>query len=197
MSISHPESQPRLRRSARGQTTKPGIERARLWEDILYEDHSSGDRYNIESLGLLFETVLQNPAILAASLQNLLSTRGLADVAILRFAAALPDSQLVAVNLGEYTVTPDTWDILLEAIKHSQLGHLYISEENLSNLRSDQKVAMRKALESNRSGMAYLACVVMYGTRLVRAVRYVKPWFSPPDTSAWLQDKKARLGRLL
>lgn len=163
---------------------------------MLYEDHSSGDRYNLDDLGKLFETVLGNPNIIAAALQNLLGTsRATADEPILRFANALPDSSLISANLGEYTASSETWDLLLVAITQSQLGHLYISEQNLSNLSAQQKVDMRTALARNREEAGYLSTIVEDGA--VHAVRKTKPWFEPKDTATWLTDKKARLARLL
>lgn len=182
-------------RRRRRQPVHAGIARARNWQQARYDDHSFGSKYSETQLCQLFETVLRNSKIQAAAVNNLqnLATRTV-DRAILRFAARLPKSRLIAVNLGEYTASSSVWEKLLKAIQESQLGHLYISESHMSNLSADQKRRMQRALSTNRRKFGYLRCILKEGMQ--DAVKRVNPWWAPPQTAKWLYKQRLAYHRL-
>ena len=138
-------------------TERKEVKDARKFKEATYEAKGTG--YNVRDLAALFTAVTGNPRITTAILQNRASgaVRNVS-TAILAFADGLPNSNLVAANLGEYTATQEAWQHLLEAIRAptSILGHLYITEPKTnSGLTGSQKKQMFAALRENRKKQGY------------------------------------------
>lgn len=189
--------------SARGRATRStaprsrpiGVREAEAWHASKFEDRHRGSKYTSADLADLFATVTSNPRIRVASLFNLLRDRtGGAGTPIKAFADGLPTSNLIAANLGEYTAPASTWQHLLAKIKMSDLGHLYISEPNMSGMTPTQKVDLLAALRANRNKPGYLQAVVSPGQ--VRAIRSANPWWSPPLGDAWIATQRRKLRSL-
>lgn len=186
-------SRKRALRSGAAPRAHPGVRDAAGWTAAKFSDRHRGGKYSGADLAALFAAVAANPRIRVAPLFDLLRDgTGGADRAIRAFADGLQKRRgLVAANLGEYAAAPATWDHLTQKVRGSDLGHLYVSEENLSGLRPAQKRALIGALRANRSGKGYLREIVRPGR--VREVRSVNPWWAPPAGRAWVGEQRARL----
>lgn len=158
---------------------------ARDFQHFYYNIHKSGRKYSPSTLCSLFEAVLSNKHVEVASLHEALSYnhRGPVDAAVRAFADALPGSNLIAANIGEYRAHPSTWDHLIAKARLSILGHIYISETKLSLLGEQQKKTLRAVLRENREKRKYISIVLMPGR--IKQIAAIRPWWAPPDTAEW------------
>ena len=141
----------------------------------------------------LFCRVAENPRVAVASLQNLGNDQVDADRAVKALCAKLSSSCLVAVNLGEYQLRYETVVILLESIRSSCIGHLYITERpgGWGSLKNE----LRFVMCANRKKRGYLQEIVKPG--MISEVRSARPWWAPRQNPEWREAREVELQALL
>jgi hypothetical protein len=71
---------------------------------------------------------------------------------IIQIAKLVSSSHIIILNLGEINASPDAWKMLLVALADSSIGHLYISESQLSAV---EKQLFITTIRSNRLKDSY------------------------------------------
>ncbi|KAL4422114.1 hypothetical protein ABPG77_003399 [Micractinium sp. CCAP 211/92] len=98
-------------------------------------------------LDAVFEALEANTRVEALYCQNF--EQGMRDAQLDRLARLLRRRRIWAVNVGEnFGTTQAAWRRFCEALPHTAVGHLFVSEQNLAG--SDLKGRMRDAIRANR-----------------------------------------------